>query len=97
MKASSVNAHATANFTFKVAFFKVSGSADITIKDIGVDAELALSEQNAKKKGDMAPKIDARTLNVNVNPDNVDISLKGGLVSKIANILIPLIKSSVIP
>lgn len=32
-----------------------------------------------------------------MNPDDIDIQLTGGLVSKIANILIPLIKSSVVP
>jgi hypothetical protein len=34
---------------------------------------------------------------ITVNPDDVDIQLTGGLVSKIASVFIPLIKSSIIP
>jgi hypothetical protein len=36
-------------------------------------------------------------MQINVNPDDIDIQLTGGLVAKIANILIPLLKSEVIP
>jgi len=34
---------------------------------------------------------------VNLDPNDIDITLSGSLVSKIANIFIPLIKSSIIP
>lgn len=45
----------------------------------------------------MAPKLTVNALDVSLNPDDIDISLSGSLVSKIANVFIPLIKSSIIP
>jgi len=36
-------------------------------------------------------------LNIIVNPDDVDITLTGGLASRIAGVLIPYLKSTVIP
>jgi len=35
--------------------------------------------------------------NISIDPKNIDITLSGSAVAKIANILIPLIKSSLIP
>lgn len=59
--------------------------------------ELDASTQPGTPSYELAPKITAQKLAINVNPDDIDIQLTGGLVSKIANILIPLIKSSVVP
>ena len=44
-----------------------------------------------------APKLTAKKVDLEINPDDVDIELHGGLVTKIAKILIPLLKNSVIP
>lgn len=84
------------DFTFKYLFVKVSGKANINIKNIGVDAQIGLEEQQTRYS-DMAPKIDVQKLDFNINPDDVDIKLTGGAVAKIASILVPLIKSSLIP
>jgi hypothetical protein len=56
-----------------------------------------MSTQAGTPATDLAPKLTASKVDVSINPDDVDIELSGGLVSKIASLLIPLIKSSVIP
>ena len=36
-------------------------------------------------------------MNINMNPDDIDITLSGSLVAKIASVFIPLFKSTLIP
>lgn len=36
-------------------------------------------------------------MNININPDDIDITLSGSLVAKIASVFIPLFKSTLIP
>jgi hypothetical protein len=45
----------------------------------------------------MAPKLKVQKSDITINPDDVDITLSGSLVSKIASVFIPLFKSLVIP
>jgi hypothetical protein len=42
-------------------------------------------------------KLDTKKFTIDLNPNDIDITLTGGLVAKIANILIPTLKNSVIP
>ena len=86
----------TSDFTFKY-IITVSGKADIKIKNMGVDLELGLSTQPGTPSSELAPMLKVDKSAITINPDDVDITLSGGLVTKIANILIPLIKSSLIP
>ena len=56
-----------------------------------------MSTQPGTPSYELAPKLTAHKVAVTLNPDDIDIKLTGSLVSKIANVLIPLIKSTVIP
>lgn len=82
---------------FKVLFLTVTGKADINIKKLGMDFEMDLSTQQGTPSYDVAPKLSVSKVDINVNPDDIDIKLTGDLVSKIASALIPLLKSTVVP
>lgn len=97
LSANDNDAHLTSDFTFKYLFISVSGKADIKVKNAKIDAKLDLSTQQGTPTYDLAPKIEVGAFDLDINSDDVDITLTGGAVSKIANILIPLLKSTVIP
>lgn len=86
----------TADFRYKI-LFNVDGKADIKIKDIDIDFEADVSLQNGQHTSEMAPKLAIPKVDVNIDPNNVDIHLSGGLVSKIAGVFIPFIKGTLIP
>ena len=96
LNAKGISTTMTADFEFKY-IIKVDGTADINVKNMLVDVELGLSTQPGTPGSDLAPKLTVVKTNININPDDVDIQLHGGLVSKIANVLVPLIKSSLLP
>jgi hypothetical protein len=96
LNAMKIETTATSDFTFKY-IIKVNGQADITIKNMSVDAKLGISTQDSAISGDVAPKLIVDTLKVNIDPKDVDVKLSGGSVAKIASVLIPLIKNSLIP
>jgi hypothetical protein len=75
----------------------VKGKANIAIKKMNVDLELGISTQPGTPSTDVAPKILADKVAVNINPDDIDIKLSGSLVSKIASVFIPFFKSTLIP
>jgi len=95
LKGSEINAHLTSAFTFKYLFITASGTADITISKIGFELEIDSSTQPGIDSHGLAPAVKAQTVNFNINPDNVDIKLHGGAVTKIASILIPLLKKTI--
>lgn len=64
---------------------------------MNADIELGLTTQPGSPTTDLAPKITADKVAININPDDVDIKLSGSLVSKIASVLIPLFKKTLIP
>lgn len=64
---------------------------------MNADIELGLTTQPGTPATDVAPKITADKVAVNINPDDIDIKLSGSLVSKIASVFIPLFKSTLIP
>jgi hypothetical protein len=64
---------------------------------MNIDLELALSTQPGTPATDLAPMITVSKVDVNINPDDIDITLSGSLVSKIASIFIPFFKSTIIP
>lgn len=65
---------------------------------MGADIELDISTQPGTPSYDVAPLLSVKNAKINLNSDDIDIDLKGdGFVTKIASILIPLLKSSVIP
>jgi hypothetical protein len=96
LNAKGISTAMTAAFEFKY-IITVDGTADINVKNMLVDVELALGTQPGTPGSDLAPKLTVVKTNININPDDVDIQLHGGLVSKIANVLVPLIKSSLLP
>jgi len=87
----------TSDFHYKWTIFNVDGKADIKINKAAIDIELDASTQPSTPAYELAPKLDAKKFTISINPDDIDIQLTGGLVAKIANILIPLLKNSVIP
>lgn len=74
----------------------MSGEAAIKINKMSIDVEVDISTQVAQS-GQNAPKLEIQKCNINVNPDDVDITLTGGLASKIAGAFIPFLKSTVVP
>lgn len=93
--ASGVGVTISSNFKYTY-WITVSGEAAIKIQKASVDVEVDLSEQTTSN-GQKAPYLTVQKVNINVNPDNVDITLTGGLASKIAGAFIPYLKSTVIP
>lgn len=75
----------------------MDGKADINIKKVGIDIELDLSTQKGNDTDELAPKISIPKVDIIIDPNDIDIKLTGGLVTKIANIFIPLIKGTIIP
>lgn len=67
------------------------------MKNVGVDIEVDLSTQKGQATDDLALKIAIPKVNVNISPNDVEIHLRGGLVSKIAGIFIPFIKRTLVP
>lgn len=77
--------------------FKINGKADIKMKNIKVDFEVDLSTQKGQGTNDLAPKVAIPKVNVNISPEDVEVHLRGGLVSRIAGIFVPFIKRTLIP
>lgn len=74
------------------------GKADIQIKKLGINFEMDVSTQPGNNTAELAAKITIPTVSINVDPNDIDIKLSGGgLVTKIAAVLIPLIKGTIIP
>lgn len=94
--ANGVSAHMTADFSYTY-FITVTGSADVTVKKLGVDLEIDVSEQPGTPNTEMAPKLKVQKSDITINPDDIDITLSGSLVAKIASVFIPLFKSTIIP
>jgi len=86
----------TADFVFKKVI-TVTGSANIKIKNIGLDLELGFDTQADVNNGELAPKLSVVKNSIKINPDDIDVELSGSLVAKIAGIFIPIIKNSIIP
>lgn len=86
----------TSDFTFTY-LLTVSGNANINIKSLSVDFDLASETQPGTPSSELAPKLKVVKANININPADIDITLSGSLVAKVASLVIPLIKSSVIP
>ena len=86
-----------ADFRFKEVI-TVDGRADIVIKKLSIDFEMDFGVQKGNDTDELAPKISIPKVVINVDPKDIDIKLSGGgLVTKIAAILIPLIKGTIIP
>jgi hypothetical protein len=94
---SQATAHATADFEFKYLFLDVKGKADIKINKVALDVELDAGTQPGTPSPELAPMVEVQKMDISINPDDIDIQLTGGLVAKIANVLIPILKSQVIP
>ena len=70
----------------------------VNIKKMGLNAILDIgTQQGINQPYDLAPSVKVGALDVSLNPNDIDITLDGSLVSKIASIFIPLIKSTIIP
>lgn len=87
----------TSDFHYKWGFISVDGKADIKINKAAIDIELDSSTQESTPSYELAPKLDTKKFTIDLNPNDIDITLTGGFVAKIANILIPTLKNSVIP
>jgi hypothetical protein len=97
LKAANIKAAVTASFSYKYLFMTVTGDANIKINKMGADFQLGLATQPGTPDSELAPLLKVNNINVLLNSSDIDITLSGSLVSKIANIFIPLIKSSIIP
>jgi hypothetical protein len=94
--ANSLKASLNCDFSYKYGI-TVTGKADIEIKKLNLDLAIAFGTQPGNPKTELAPYLDVSKINVIINPNDIDITLSGSLVSKIANIFIPLFKSTLIP
>jgi len=86
----------TADFSYTY-WITVTGSADIKVNKMAIDMEIDLSEQPGTPSTEMAPKLKVQKSDITINPDDLDITLTGSLVAKIASVFIPLFKSTVVP
>ena len=86
----------TADFSYTY-WITVSGSADVKVNKMGIDMEIDVSEQPGTPSTEMAPKLKVQKSDININSDDLDITLSGSLVAKIASVFIPLFKSTIIP
>jgi len=96
LSAQNIEAVVDADFVYH-SWLTVDGHAKINIKKLGLDLRLDLSTQPATPSTSLAPKVEVGKLAIDLNPDDIDITLTGGLVAKIASILVPLLKNSLIP
>lgn len=94
--ADGVTAHMTADFSYTY-FLTVTGSADVKVNKMAIDMEIDVSEQPGTPSTEMAPKLKVQKSAITINPDDLDITLSGSLVAKIASVFIPLFKSTIIP
>lgn len=86
----------TADFSYTY-WITVTGSADVKISTMGIDMEFDVLEQAGTPSTEMAPKLKVQKSDININSDDLDITLSGSLVAKIASVFIPLFKSTIIP
>merc|ERR1712195_153063 len=94
--ATGVTAHLTADFSYTY-WITVTGSADVKVNKMGIDLEIDISEQAGTPSTELAPKLKVQKSDININSDDLDITLSGSLVAKIASVFIPLFKSTIIP
>jgi len=97
LTAKGVDCHLTSDFQYKYLFITVNGAMDVKIKNINMDFEVGLGTQPGTPSTELAPMLTAKKVDIVINPDDVDITLSGSLVAKIAGVFIPLIKSTIIP
>ena len=97
LAAQKVKLTAKSGFKYHKGIIGAHGTADIKIDEIGLNVVIDLATQPGTPAPSLAPKLTVNKLDINVDPKHVDIKLHGGLVTKIASIVIPLIKNSVIP
>ena len=94
--ADGVSAHLTADFSYTY-WITVTGSADVKVNTMGIDMEIDISEQAGTPSTEMAPKLKVQKSDITINSDDLDISLSGSFVAKIASVFIPMFKSTIIP
>jgi len=94
--ADGVTAHLTADFSYTY-WITVSGSADVKVNKMAIDMEIDVSEQAGTPSTEKAPKLKVQKSDIIINSDDLDITLSGSLVAKIASVFIPLFKSTIIP
>merc|ERR1712166_966578 len=82
--ATGVTAHLTADFSYTY-WITVTGSADVKVNKMGVDLEIDISEQAGTPSTELAPKLKVQKSDININSDDLDITLSGSLVAKIAS------------
>merc|ERR1712166_930638 len=83
--ATGVTAHLTADFSYTY-WITVTGSADVKVNKMGVDLEIDISEQAGTPSTELAPKLKVQKSDININSDDLDITLSGSLVAKIASV-----------
>lgn len=96
LKANQVTAVMTADFSYTY-WITVGGSAKVNVKKMAIDMEIDVSEQAGTPSTQMAPKLKVQKSDITINPDDLDVTLSGSLVAKIASVFIPLFKSTIIP
>jgi len=92
--ASGAEATISADFSYKY-WITVTGEVAIKINKLSVDLECDINTQAVG--AETAPLLKMQKTDIIVNSDDVDITLTGGLVSRIASIFIPFLKSTVVP
>lgn len=64
---------AKSDFKYKYGFITADGTADITIKNVGFDFLIDLAQQEGTPSYTKAPKLTAKKVDLQINPDDVDI------------------------
>uniref|UniRef100_A0A7S3MZ80 Uncharacterized protein n=1 Tax=Strombidium inclinatum TaxID=197538 RepID=A0A7S3MZ80_9SPIT len=96
LTASELTASMDGDFKFKEVI-TVKGGIKINIKKMSIDFEADMSNQASNPAYENAPFITLSKSIVTLKPDDIDVKLSGGLVSKIANVFVPLVKKTIVP
>ena len=82
MAVDELNSEIQGDFDVRLLGIHVTGVAYVTIKDVHFGIELGLKTQ-MDTDGRYAPAIQLRDMNINIDPDKIDIRLEGGLVTSL--------------
>ena len=96
LKVTGLDCNVVADFSFKY-IVTVKGSATIKIKNVSAEFLLGLTTQAGTPSTELAPMLSVLLDTITINPNDIDITLSGSAVAKIASIFVPLIKNSIIP
>jgi hypothetical protein len=84
------------DFVYKFFMMDITGKAYVNMSDMSFDLEVNLTTQDGERPGQSAPAVKLLNIDINVDPDNVDVRLEGGMVARIAELFTELFKKEIL-